>query len=128
MRVCANCRREDRRQMDRDLQCNCNAERYEPEVHDANCKALIHDVVLYLVRIPKSDLTPKGELSSYYHNRDWRLKRDGNRFYRGKFLCHACIDAEEQALERKAEYNKLCREAAGISDQTYAQMLAQALN
>lgn len=128
MRVCADCGVEDRAHLDNLVSCDCKAERYEPEAHNVGCNALIHSVALYVVRIAKADLTPDALLPNFFQERGWKLKRDGNRFYRGKFLCRECIDREELTNARAAEYKKLCRAARGIVDQTYVQMLAQALN
>ncbi len=128
VRICANCHRLDSPMLDNATPCDCAAERWEPEAHRTECNALVHDVVLYVVRVPKADLTVAGNLSTFFTDRGWRLKRDGNRYYRGKYVCGACRVAEEQALDRVSEYKKLCRTAQGINDQTYAQMIAQTLN
>lgn len=128
MRICTNCHAEDKPQLDLQTPCDCGAERWEPEAHRPECKALCHSVSLYVVRVAKRDLEHGESLSTYYTDRGWRLKRDGNRFYRGKFICYPCRLAEEQALEKLSEYKKLCRAALGMNDRTYAQMIAQILN
>lgn len=64
------------------------------------------------------------QLSSYYTSQGWALKVDGERFYRSKMLCRACIREHVGALERKKDYQRACKAARGLDDKTYAQMLA----
>jgi hypothetical protein len=129
MRNCSACHKEDKPWFEYDIPCSCGgAELHEddpsPLKHKAECKSLAHEVVLYPVRMAKADLTHDGKLGSYYSQRDWKLMQNGNRWYRVKFLCRACIELENSAQSRKAEYEKLCKAARGVDDQTYAQMLA----
>ena len=124
MRVCGNCRKDDRPILTWDKECECGVEP-DPTKHAANCKALMHSVIIHLVRIPKTDLTTGGDLSTYHKAQGWILRRDGERYYKGKMLCYDCIELQHATEQRQAEYKKACREALGLSDQTYAQMLAQ---
>lgn len=83
-----------------------------------------HDVVRYPVRIAKSDLTHDGKLGSYFSAKGWTLRQDGQRYYRIKMLCRACIELENVIQSRRQDYEKACRAARGLDNQTYAQMLA----
>lgn len=134
MRLCSACGKEDQPWFEQHP-CNCGAfkphdDDPSPLKHRPDCKCLGHEVVLYPVRIPASDLAfdDKGQASlasAYYTQRGWKLKQNGGRYYRTKMLCRDCIGKEEEALGRKREYEKSCRAARGQDDKTYAQMLAQ---
>lgn len=129
MRLCSSCHKEDKPWFEYDTPCSCGAASLHeddptPLKHSPECKSLGHEVVLYPVRMAKADLTFDAKLGSYYSQRGWRLKQNGNRWYRVKYLCRACIELENSAQARKAEYEKLCKAARGVDDQTYAQMLA----
>lgn len=128
MRNCSSCNKEDKPWFE-DSPCTCGA--YKPHDDDPSplkhlpeCHSLGHEVVRYPVRIAKSELSNDEKLSSYYRQRGWVLMRDGQRFYRVKMLCRACIELENSAQSRRHEYEKACKAARGVETQTYAQMLA----
>lgn len=128
MRNCSNCNKEDRPWFE-DAPCSCGAYQEHdddpsPLKHDPSCKMLGHEVVRYPVRIAKSDLTHDGKLGSYFTAKGWSLRQDGQRFYRVKMLCRACIELEKGCQARRQDYEKACKAARGLDNQTYAQMLA----
>lgn len=134
MRNCAACKKADAPWFER-APCSCGAAKLAEEFDDPSpgrhledCDAIGHEVVLYPVRIAKTELVFNGAvhvLGSYYAARGWVLMQNGPRYYRTKMLCRGCIDLEDLAQERKLDYEKACRLARGLDDQTYAQMLAQ---
>lgn len=128
MRTCSACHKEDKPWFE-SHPCSCGAyvvhdDDPNPLKHRPDCKSLGHEVVEYPVRIPKSDLTFDGKLSSYYAERGWALMRNGERYYRVKMLCRGCIVKETEALARKTDYEKACKAAQGIETLSYAQMIA----
>jgi hypothetical protein len=96
--------------------------------HGANCIALIHEVVLYPVRMSERELavTSSGEkqLPTHHLTHGWKLLQNGMRWYRIKYLCRDCIGREENSQAFRRDYLKSCKKAKGQDDQTYAQMLA----
>lgn len=122
MRACQHCAKADRPQLDNNEQCSCSAESHEPMHHGQDCKALIHEVMLYPVRIAQKDLTFDCKLPPQYAG--WTLMQNGNRWYRYKFLCRDCIGKYEDAQKFRRDYLQACKKARGEEDQTYSQMLA----
>jgi hypothetical protein len=99
----------------------------DPLKHAADCNAVGHEVVLYPVRMGRDELRFDGAemaLPPRWLQRGWALKRNGQRWYRVKWLCRGCIVLEEAALERRLDYEKACKRARGEDETTYAQMLA----
>lgn len=96
-----------------------------PMKHAPDCNGIAHEVILYPVRMAVSELTPDKKLGTYYTSKGWKLMQNGLRWYRVKYLCRQCIIAEDQAQERKREYENACKAARGVDTLTYAQMLAQ---
>jgi hypothetical protein len=128
MRVCSACGKEDRPWFENEP-CNCGAgKRHEddpsPLKHDPSCRCLGHEVIAYPVRMAESELTFDKKLPAYWIERKWQLRNNGGRFYRVKVLCRQCMLAEDQAQDRKRDYEKACAAARGQETQTYAQMLA----
>lgn len=131
MRSCAQCGKADAPWFEAEP-CSCGvaaAHEENPDVaaHAADCNAVGHLVVLYPVRMARAELLFDGAemaLSSYWVQRGWTLKQNGQRWYRVKLLCRGCIVAHEDALERRRDYEKACRRARGTDDTSYAQMLA----
>lgn len=124
MRGCSKCHKADRAEVDTDSECKCGACAAGHENHDPKCPRLVHEVRRYLVRVAPKELTPAGEISSYFKEQGWQMLKDGNRVYRFIMLCRQCIREQEDALSRKQDYLKACKSAKGISELTYAQMLA----
>jgi hypothetical protein len=122
MRECSTCHVLDRPQIDQEVACRCGAVERESEDHDPKCPRLVHEVRRYIVRVNPKELTPDKKLSSYFVG--WEKIEDGGRIYRFKYLCRQCIRNQEDALSRKQDYQKACKAARGVTDQTYAQMLA----
>lgn len=128
MRNCSVCNAEDKPWFE-ETPCSCGVfkphdDDPSPLKHDPVCRSLGHEVVMYPVRIAVADLTHDKKLGSYYSARGWNLKQNGQRWYRVKMLCRACIEAENGAQARRADYEKACKEARGIGNSTYAQMIA----
>ena len=130
MRVCSVCGKEDQPWFEHEP-CSCGWDRTNPhdddpgpKNHTADCRCLGHEVISYPVRIAASELTFDKKLSPYYVNRGWELKVNGTRYYRMKVLCRGCMLLEDQAQERRRDYEKACAAARGQDTQTYAQMLA----
>jgi hypothetical protein len=129
MRSCCACSSEDRPWFD-EAPCSCGAyiehdDDPSPLKHDASCKSLGHEVVMYPVRVARADLTHDLKLGSYYAQRGWKLMQNGQRWYRCKMLCRPCIEIENGAQARRQEYERACKEARGIDNASYSQMIAQ---
>lgn len=96
--------------------------------HAPHCVALVHEVVLYPVRMGRNDLSVaksgERELPSHYLVAGWKLMQNGMRWYRIKHLCRDCIGKEEQSQMFRRDYIKACKTAKGQDDQTFSQMLA----
>lgn len=131
MRACAQCGKADAPWFEPEP-CSCGAaqaheENPSVEAHAADCNAVGHVVVLYPVRMARSELQFNGAemvLGAYWRQLGWVLKRNGERWYRVKMLCRGCIEAHDDAQQRRRDYEKACRRARGVEDTTYAQMLA----
>lgn len=128
MRACEQCHVGDRPHLDMAEPCTCGSASPEPTHHTASCIALVHEVVLYPVRMGPYDLaiseSGEKELPAYWLQRGWKLMQNGMRWYRIKFLCRDCIGKEEDSQAFKRDYLKACKKAKGQDDQTFAQMLA----
>lgn|SRR5487761_2727435 len=128
MRVCSQCAKEDGPWFDA-MPCSCGADKGEdpanPSAHQPDCHSLGHEVVMYPIRMAPKDLTFDKQLPVYWRGRGWNLMQNGLRWYRVKMLCRECCEAENGAQARRREYELACRDARGVSDLTYAQMLAQ---
>jgi hypothetical protein len=81
-------------------------------------------VISYLVRVALDELTFDRDLPAHFRAAGWVLKVNGLRYYRVKVLCRQCMLAEQDAQERKRDYDKACAVARGQDTETYAQMLA----
>jgi hypothetical protein len=89
-------------------------------------------VVLYYKLLRQADLIrteahPEGQLPQAKVRAGWKLVRDGRDQFRVKMLCRDCISLEVQREESKREYEKKCAALLGKTDQTYSQMLVQAV-
>lgn len=124
MRRCAGCNKEDRPQVENPGECTCGMHSPDPLSHDVNCWAIGHEVVQYPVRMMVSELTFDRELPPRFLQKGWKLLQNGSRYYRVKLLCHACVESEVSARQRKEDYVRACRRAKGLDTMTYAQMLA----
>lgn len=130
MRLCSNCRKEDKPWFE-DEPCSCGgAQLHEddpsPLKHDASCRSLGHEVVLYPIRMPLNEFTyVAGEpvINKEWIRKGWALMRNGQRYYRVKMLCRGCIEVENGIQARRSEYEKACKAARGLDTSTYAQML-----
>ncbi len=131
MRICSACGKEDAPWFESDP-CSCGAAKLHeddpsPMNHSHECRCLGHEVVQFPVRITPADLSFNREdlKSPYYRSRGWKLMKNGLRFYLVKMLCRGCVALENSALERRREYERVCKASRSQDDTTYAQMLAQ---
>lgn len=82
-----------------------------------------HEVREYLHWIALPELTPQDELPTHWRMKGWKLKRDGEEYFRYKLLCRDCIRKDYEAGKMREAYKKLCKAARGQNDQTYSEMI-----
>lgn len=131
MRLCTDCQKPDAPWFEAEP-CSCGIPVHDddpkPEKHRPDCKAIGHQVILYPVRVATKDLTydanAEAHLKPVWERKGWKLLKNGPRLYRTKYLCRDCVELEREREHRRLEYERLCKAARGIDDQTYAQVLA----
>ena len=93
---------------------------------------MTHEVVLYYKLVKQTDLVrtearPEGQLPPSKLREGWKLVRDGRDQFRVKMLCRDCIGLECQREDSRREYLAKCKALQGKTNQSYSQMLAQAV-
>lgn len=129
MRTCSSCRLEDRPHLDHTEPCSCSAGSSEPTHHGPDCRAIVHEVLVYPRQMDLRELGHDAAgtlvLPPQWSSKGWKLIQNGQRWFRIRILCRSCIVKEEDSAAFKRDYQKACKAARGQDDQTYSQMLAQ---